>query len=108
MLAGGAALSQLLDRSNDTPCCWRLQHCMELWDIVAQAEDLQSRGVSEGDEESLVAAETATAVEPAASLAALEARLARVRGEGAVPGAVWLRARAALLACKGAEEHVNA
>ena len=82
-----------------------VQHCTELWGLLAEAEALQaaSSSVAEGQQEGEGEPATPKGEAAAQRVAALQERLVGLRGSGEEPpGAVWLRANTALLACKAA------
>lgn len=70
-----------------------MQRCAELWGVVAEAEAL--RDASEAEQ----AQQAAEAGARPGQVAGLQERLAALRGDSVVPGAVWLRAKSALVAC---------
>ncbi|PRW59277.1 dynein heavy chain [Chlorella sorokiniana] len=86
-----------------------VQRCTALWGLVAEAEVLRDGCSPQTDQqqEGEAAAEAAAAPPPieqtAERVAALQERLAGLRGSSEeTPSAVWLRASSALLACKAA------
>ncbi|KAL4425882.1 hypothetical protein ABPG75_009898 [Micractinium tetrahymenae] len=70
------------------------QHCIALWHLVSDAEALQAQLAEPLDGD--------TPRDAAATVAALQERLAGLRGTGDAPHAVWVRASTALYACRAA------